>query len=74
MTNFSQEGQQVSGDQYNADQIIIQQVGISFEQYKSDLAAKEKEIRALLIDQTRTEEQSKLLRAELAEVEHRRAD
>ncbi|MEJ2743820.1 MAG: tetratricopeptide repeat protein, partial [Gammaproteobacteria bacterium] len=56
----------------NDDTVSIN--GISFEQYKADLADKAKEIKALLIDQTRTEEQSKLLRAELAEVEQRRAD
>ncbi len=45
MTDFDQKGQTVDY-QLNADQINI---GITFAQYKADLAEKEKEIRSLLV-------------------------
>ncbi|MEJ2743974.1 MAG: tetratricopeptide repeat protein, partial [Gammaproteobacteria bacterium] len=48
--------------------------GISFEQYSVKLEAKEKEIRALLVQKTLSESETRRLMAELKEVERRRAD
>jgi len=68
MTDFDQKGQTV-GIQLNADQITI---GVSFEQYKADLAEKEKEIRALLVSGGISDNEKVNLESRLNEVHKRR--
>ncbi|MEJ2754867.1 MAG: hypothetical protein P8104_03300, partial [Gammaproteobacteria bacterium] len=70
MSDFYQENQ--TRDQYNAESIHVS--GISFEQYKADLEAKEKEYRELLVAHTLSQHESQRLRTELTEVERRLAD
>ncbi|MEJ2743562.1 MAG: hypothetical protein P8176_14060, partial [Gammaproteobacteria bacterium] len=70
MSDFYQENQ--TRDQYNAESIHVS--GISFEQYKADLEAKEKEYRQLLVEHTLSQHESQRLRTELTEVERRLAD
>ena len=70
MTDFDQRNQTV-GTQYNAESINI---GVPFEQYKADLAEKEKEIRELLVNVALSEKEKSDLNIQLAEVERQRLD
>ena len=71
MTDYDQRNQTVVGPQYNADKITI---GVSFEQYKADLAQMEKEIRELLVNATISEQEKNDYQVRLAEVERQRLD
>ena len=70
MTQIDQRGQTV-GTQYNADEIKI---GVPFEQYKADLAEKEREIRDLLVSSTISEKEKNDLNTRLIGVERQRLD
>jgi len=68
MTNFDQRKQTVD-TQFN-----IGSIGVSFEQYKADLAEKEKEYRELLISATLSEKEKNDYRTQFAAVERQRLD
>ena len=70
MTEFDQRDQHVE-TQYNADSINI---GVPFEQYKADLADREKEVRQLLVDAALDERKKEDLNRQLAQVEQLRLD
>ena len=70
MTDFDQREQSV-GIQYNANEIKI---GFPIEQYRADMAEKQKRIEELLVSSTISEEQKKQLRIQLDEVERQRLD
>jgi len=70
MTDFDQKGQ-IVGTQYNADTINI---GVSFEEYKADLTAKQEEINKLLVSSTLNKEIKEDYLRRLAFVEAQRLD
>ncbi len=74
MADFDQKDQSVDSQQ-NADTITIHNYNPEqYEQYKADLAEKEKEIRGLLIDADRSDRDKEDLYKQLAQIEQLRLD